>query len=90
MANFLIKNTLVIAIVVAIFSSCSLLQKRPDGSSPERAILLDTLDFKITAEAVTPYRPSPTILTDIEHLELNLSFDLSEKKVLGRAIIVYL
>lgn len=87
MANFLIKNTLVIAIVVAIFSSCSLLQKRPDGSSPERAILLDTLDFKITAEAVTPYRPSPTILTDIEHLELNLSFDLSEKKVLGRAII---
>lgn len=87
MANFLIKNMLVIAVGAAALSSCSLLQKRPDGSSPERAILLDTLDFEITADAVTPYRPSPTIFTDIEHLELNLSFDLSTKKVLGKAII---
>ncbi|MDP4685554.1 MAG: M1 family metallopeptidase [Salibacteraceae bacterium] len=87
MANFKLINQATIAAIALVVSSCSLLQKSPDGSSPEQAILLDTLDFEITADAVTPYQPSPTIVADIKHLELNLSFDLPEKKVLGKARI---
>lgn len=61
------------------------MNKAPDGSSPEQAILLDTMDFEISELMFTPYRPAPQIKADIKHLELNLSFGLLEKEVYGKA-----
>lgn len=66
-------------------TSCGLLKKAPDGSSPENAILLDTIDLEISTQALLPYQPAPDILINIHHVELDLRFDWAEETVIGRA-----
>lgn len=74
-------------LVTTLLSSCGLLKRAPDGSSPDQAILLDTIDLEISGQSLLPYRPAPDKLIDIHHIELDLRFDWSEKRVIGKAQI---
>ncbi|GAB5538304.1 MAG: M1 family metallopeptidase [Salibacteraceae bacterium] len=66
-------------------SGCGLLSKSQDGSSPGRAIMLDTMEIDFEVSKSAPYQIAPSIEIDVLHIELDLAFDWAEQSVLGKA-----
>ncbi len=70
-----------------LLTNCSVLQRNADGSKPNRAIVLDTMeiDFSLTPEA--PLQIAPKIEIDVLHMELDLSFSWEKEEVYGKALL---
>lgn len=66
-------------------SACGLLKPSQDGSSPERAIVLDTLELDFSSVPEAPYQIPPDITIDVQHLELDVRFNWAKQEVIGKA-----
>lgn len=70
---------------VFMFYSCGLNRRNQAGSTPETAILLDTIDFVISAQETLPYQQPAQRLWDVHHMELDVRFDWEKEEVIGSA-----
>ena len=75
----------ILPVLLILLSSCASLFQARKGTTPETAIVLDTIDLEFSEESTMPLRPTRTRTMDIVHMELDLRFDWGERSVIGKA-----